>query len=213
MLSPQDGFEVTYGTQVNFLAEVEDLQGDMPNASMEWYLNGDATGVNGPSYTAYLLPVGTNEIRLRATNVNGQTTERSVTVIVNDDVGYPGPMLAVGPDQLHWQLPEGATDPQQATLDISNIGTGGLSWTASEDVAWLSLNALEGDTPGALVVTVDPTQLSAGAPVNALLTISGTNGQTLQLPVSALVGVSPVWAAEAAPPAGIEGIFLPIITR
>ncbi len=213
MLSPQNGLEVTYGTQVNFLAEVDDLQGDMPDASMEWYLNDEATGVNGPSYTAYLLPVGNNEIRLRATNVNGQTTERSVTVIVNDDVGYPGPMLAVGPDQLHWQLPEGATDPQQATLDISNIGTGSLTWTASEDVAWLSLDALEGDTPGTLAVTVDPTQLSSGAPVNTLLTISGNNGQTLQLPVSALVGVSPVWAAEAAPPAEVDEIFLPIITR
>ena len=46
------------------------------------------------------LSVDANEITLRTTNVNGQLTEHSVTVVVNDDVGYPGPMLAVDPDQL-----------------------------------------------------------------------------------------------------------------
>lgn len=213
ILSPQDGLEVTYGTQVNFLAEVEDLQGHVPDASVAWYLNGEATGVNGPSYTAYLLPVGTNEISVRATNVNGQTTERGVTVIVNDDVGYPGATLAVGPDQLHWQLAEGTTDQQQATLDISNIGTGSLSWTASEEVDWLSLDLSEGDTPGTLTVTVDPTQVISGTPQSTVVTISGNNGQTLQLPVSILVGVSPVWAAEAAPPVEMRETFLPVVLQ
>ena len=215
MLSPQDGLEVTYGTQVNFFAEVEDLQGHIDDANMAWLLNGTPTGVNGPAYTAYLLPVGTNEISLRATNANGQTTERSVTVIVNDDVAYPGATLAVGPDQLHWQVAEGTTDAQQATLDISNIGTGSLTWAASEDVAWLSLGAAEGDTPNTLTVIADPTQVTAGTPVNTVITISGNNGQTLELPVSMLVGVTPVWAAEEAPPKPEpkNELFLPVIRR
>ncbi|MEZ4558686.1 MAG: hypothetical protein R2854_20025 [Caldilineaceae bacterium] len=166
ILTPQDGVEVRYGTQVNLLAEVEDLQGDVPDGSMTWFVNGASTGINGPSYTAYLLPVGTNEVSLRATNVNGQTTTRGVTVIVNDEVGYPGPLLAVGPDQLHWQLPAGATATEQATLDISNIGTGNLTWTAAEDADWLSLDATAGTTPGALTVTVDPAQAPADTPLN-----------------------------------------------
>lgn len=213
ILSPQDEFAVTYGTQVNFLAEVEDLQGHVPDANMAWYVNGQATGVNGPAYTAYLLPVGANEISIRATNANGQTTERSVTVVVNDDVAYPGPLLAVGPDQLHWQLPAGTTGMQQATLDISNIGTGRLQWTASEDVPWLSLDMLEGNTPATLAVSLDPTQVVSGTVQSTVLTISGDNGQTLQLPVSVLVGVSPVWAPEVAPPAAMNERFLPFVTQ
>ena len=54
-----------------------------------------------------------NEVTVSATNVSGRTTACSVTVLVNDDVGYPGPTLAVGPDQLHWQLAAGVAGYQQ----------------------------------------------------------------------------------------------------
>ena len=110
-------------------------------------------------------------------------------------------------------MAEGTTNAQQATLDISNIGTGNLTWTASEDVAWLSLSAVEGDTPNTLTVTADPAQITPGTPVNTVLTISGNNGQTLELPVSLLVGIAPAWAAEEAPPEPKNELFLPVIQR
>ena len=198
-LVPQDGQEVTYGTQVNFSVEVEDLQGHVPDSSMEWIVNGKPAGVNSPDYTAYLLPVGSNAISLRATNINGQTTERGVTVIVNDDVGYPGPVLAVGPDQIAWQVPEGTTDTQQTELDISNVGAGNLTWTAGTEAPWLSLSAASGSTSAMLTLSADPTQVAAGTRVSTVIVINGNNGQSLELPVSLLVGVEPIWTVEPAP--------------
>lgn len=115
ILTPQDRLEVRYGTTINVEAEVEDLQGDIPESDMEWYVNGAATSVTGSSYTAYLLPVGSNQISLRATNSAGQSTEESMTIIVNDDLSYPGPMLAVGADQLGWQLAEGQKAARKAS--------------------------------------------------------------------------------------------------
>lgn len=210
ILTPQDGLEVTYGTQVSFVAEVEDLQGHIPDGNMQWYVNGNPTLVAGPAYTAYLLPVGENEISLQATNGAAQTTETSVTVIVNDDVAYPGPTLAVGPDQLGWQVDEGTTTPQQRTLTISNIGTGELAWTASEEVNWLSLSTSSGDAPGTLTVTADPTKVAPGVPADTVITISGDNGQSVEIPVSLLVGVTPVWGPN---PDFLYGVFLPVSLR
>jgi len=212
-LTPQDGLEVPYGTQVNLLVEVEDLQGHLPDAGMEWLINGMPTGVTGPDYTAYLLPIGSNEITLRATNINGQATEQSVTVIVNDDVSYPGPKLAVGPDQVNWQVPEDTTDAQQATLEFSNIGTGDLEWTAGSEAPWLNLGAAGGSTPAMLTLSADPTQVAPGTRVSTVIVVSGNNGQSLELPVSLLVGIEPIWDAEDAPTTESNELFLPIITR
>jgi hypothetical protein len=211
ILTPQDGLGVVYGTAVNFTAEVEDLQGHVPDGNMQWYVNGTATGIFGPEYTAYLLPVGRNRVSLRATSSSGQVTEEGVTVIVHDNLEYPGPALSVGPDQISWQVAEGTAAPQQATLTISNIGTGELNWTAGESASWLTLSPVAGGTPGIFVLVADPTAVTPGVPVGTVVTISGDNGQTVQLPVSLLVGQSPAWF----PPAGnvIYDLFLPVGLR
>ncbi len=205
ILTPQDGLEVTYGTAVNFIAEVEDLQGHIPDNQMGWYVNGNYTGVTGPHYTAYLLPVGVNEIELFAYNSAVQISSASVTVIVNDDLDYPGPLLGVGPDQVGWQVAAGTTTPQQTTLSISNIGTGSLNWTASENATWLTISADNGSTPATLTLTADPTAVPGGVPMETVLTISGDNGQTVQLPVGLTVGANPGWVGYS--------IFLPVIVR
>ena len=209
ILTPQDGWEVLYGTAVNFEGEVLDVQGHVPDANIHWLVNGVDTGITGPYYTAYLLPVGDNEISLQATNTVGLMSEKTVTVIVNDDVAYPGPLLAVGPDQVSWQVVTGTTELQQATLDISNIGTGSLSWTASEDAAWLSLDSSSGSTPDTLTLVADPTQVPVGTPVDTVITIEGDNGQTLQLPVSLLIGITPPWGEPDSDSMNI--IYLPIL--
>jgi hypothetical protein len=211
ILTPQDGLEVTYGTQVNFIAEVEDLEGHVPDDQIFWYVNGAYTGLTGPNYTAYLLPVGVNEIEVWAFVSLFEFTVARVTVIVNDDLDYPGPLLGVGPDQISWQVAAGTTALQQSTLTISNIGGGSLNWTADEDASWLTLDANSGGTPGTLTLTADPTQVPEGVPMNATLTISGDNGQTVQLPVSLLVGITPVWGPN--PDAYDFGIYLPVIVR
>lgn len=209
-LTPQDGLEVRYGTAVNFIAEVEDPQVHIPDAQIGWYVNNIYTGITGPNYTAYLLPVGVNEIEVLAYNGLGQLTLKGINVIVNDDLDYPGPILGVGPDQVSWQVAAGTTTLQQRTLTISNIGTGSLTWTASEDANWLTLNVDNGSTPGTLTLTADPTLVPEGVPMAATLTISGSNGQSVELPVTLLVGVNPIWGPN---PDALYSVYLPVIVR
>lgn len=204
ILTPRDGLEVTYGTAVNFIAEVEDLQWDVPNGDITWLLNGASTGISGPNYTAYLLPVGTSEVSVAATNLVRQTTVRSVTVVVNDNLGYPGPTLAIGPDQVGWQVETDEMIPQQRTLTITNVGTGSLNWTATEEVEWLNLSAVRGSTPSIITLTVYPALIPKNVPTSTFVTIDGDNGQTYQLPISLVAGSS--WFHSFA-------VYLPLVTQ
>lgn len=198
---PQEGLEVRYGTQVNFGIEVENLQGYVPENNISWRLNGlPVVGASGSFLTMELLPVGTNTITARVVNAQGQVTLKNITVIVNDDVDYPGATLAVGPTQLGWHVGTRTTAIQQATLAVSNVGTGSLQWSATESAPWLSLSSSSGTNNGTIIVSADPALVTAGTPATTVITLSGNNGQTLEIPVSLMVGVSPVWFPPEPPP-------------
>jgi hypothetical protein len=64
-----------------------------------------------------------------------------------------------------------------------------------------------------LTVSADPTQVPDGTRASTVIEISGDNGQSLALPVSLLVGVEPIWAAEAEPADPTSEIFLPVVNR
>ncbi len=227
-LHPQNGIEVRYGTQVNFGVQVDDLQGYVPDPNITWRVNGNTViGATGPYFTAELLPVGSNTITARVTNSVGLVSLHHITVMVNDDVGYPAATLAIGPDQLGWHVGAGTTAVQQTTLSISNIGTGTVTWTASENVPWLTLSSTSGSNYGTITVTGDPTQVTAGAVANTVITVRGNNGQTIEIPVSLLVGVSGVWfppqapapptptptSTPTVPPPSGTALYLPLIQR
>lgn len=209
ILTPEDGFEVTYGTAVNVIAEVDDLQEHIPDGNVVWSLNGAPTGDTGPAATFNLLPVGENTLTVEASNSQGLTGQASVTVIVNDELAYPGPLLSVGPDQVSWQVAPDVSAGQQMTITIGNAGAGELTWTASSNAPWLSLSDESGSAPGALTLTADPTAVLPGVPAETTLIISRDNGQTAQIPVSLLVGASPIWTN----PDGPTALYLPLTVR
>lgn len=225
-LYPQNGVEVRYGTHVNFSVQVDDLQGYVPDANLTWRINGVVvSGATGPYFTAELLPVGTNTITARVVNSVGVVTSQTITVIVNDEVDYPTATLAVGPDQVGWHLGAGSTTAPPKSVTISNSGSGTVTWTASETVPWLTLSNTSGSNSGTITVTADPTQVTAGEVAETFITITGNNGQTVEIPVSLLVGVSGVWfppqppttptptATATVPPSTDTLLYLPLIRR
>ena len=74
----------------------------------------------------------------------------------------PPPALAVAPDSLAFSGTAGSTNPAAKTLSVSNSGSGSLSFTASDDVSWVSVTPASGSAPRDLSVAVNTTGLAAG---------------------------------------------------
>jgi hypothetical protein len=207
-LNPQDGLEVRWQTLINFSVDVIDVQGSVAPENVRYYINGVPHTEPGYLFSTDALPVGTHTIEVRATNSAGITGSASITVIVNDEVGYPDANFAVGPDLVGWHVAEGSTAPLTATLNIVNTGTGDLTWTATEDSEWLSLNISDGGTPLTISLTADPTQVSSNTTAETVVTFTASNGQTIEVPVSLTVGLSPEWF----PPVEWQ-LHLPLVGR
>lgn len=207
-LTPQDGLEVRWQTLINFSVEVLDLQGGIDPANVRYYIDGIPHSETGYLFSSDSLPVGTHTIEVRATNSVGLTGSAAITVIVNDDVGYPEARLVAGPDLVGWHVAAEATAPLTATVTLVNIGTGDLTWSASENADWLTLSAGSGGTPDSLLLTADPTAIRANSSADTMVTITASNGQTIEIPVTITVGLSPEWF----PPVNWQ-LHLPLIRR
>ncbi len=207
-LNPQDGLEVRWQTLINFGVDVLDLQGNVPPENVRYYIDGVPHTEPGYLFSTDSLPVGTHTIEVRATNSAGLTGSAAITVIVNDDVGYPDASLVAGPDLVGWHVTADQTAPVTATLTLVNIGTGDLTWSATESAPWLTLSASAGNTPDTLILMADPTQVDSNTSVDTIVTLTAGNGHTIEIPVTLTVGLSPEWF----PPVNWE-VNLPLMQR
>jgi hypothetical protein len=189
----ESGLRVHYGDAVNLSGMAEDYQNDnITDGNLVW--SNDA-GVMGVSNTLSIskLPIGTNAITLTATNSQGLSATASITVVVQDSLDLLGPTLSASPQQFAFAFPRNPTTTQTATLNISNMGDGALTWTASENAPWLTLGAIGGSAPASLALTINPAGVPNGASLNAVLTLQSSNSpvtQTLEIPVLVSVAVT-----------------------
>ncbi|MFL5806963.1 MAG: BACON domain-containing protein [Roseiflexaceae bacterium] len=198
ILSPDSGTRIHYGQLVNFSGTADDPQGE--DVSLTWRNQKGVLG-SGSLLSVDNLPVGTNTITLTAVNHAGLLASSTITIVVDDDMNPLGPTLSVGPGMLNWQVAAGTTQQQQATLNISNVGSGVLTWVASSDAPWLTLSATSGSTPAALTLSANPSGVSPGTTATARVTLAGKVAgqvvQTIKIPVSLSVG--DVWHTDPTP--------------
>ncbi len=95
----------------------------------------------------------------------------------------PGPVLGLSPASLSFAVEEGILpDPQ--TLTVTNQGGGTLNWTASVDVAWLTLGASAGSLDlgqsQAVAVLADPQELPFGEHVATISVVAEDAGNSPQ---------------------------------
>ena len=216
ILSPGDNTHVHYGQLVNFSGFASDAQdGIVPETGLAWKdAQGNLLG-SGALLSLNNLPVGANVITFEATNSSGLSASASVTVIVDDDLSLPGPTLTAGPAQVGWDVPAGSTQAQTAQVSIGNAGSGDLSWTASVDAPWLSLDVISGTvtaagSPSMLTLTADPSGLAPDSTFTAHLTITGPAGaggqpQIITIPVTLSTG--DVYFVAPLP----RRLFLPVV--
>lgn len=118
-------------------------------------------------------------------------------IAVEQDSGSTGALM-VSPDSDY--TPVGTTggpfSPSSKTYILQNVGTGGINWTVSKTVDWLTLSASEGRLEGGTSTTVILSlndiadTLSVGTYTDTVLFINDTNGngtttRTVALQISA----------------------------
>ena len=214
ILLPSDGTQIHYGQLLNFVGQALDYQdGSISGVNLVWSTQDGQLGT-GALLSIDDLPVGTNEITLEATNSQGLSASAQVTVVVDDDLDWPGPTLDVGPSQVSWHVFSGTTALQTAQVRVSNAGGGSLDWFASEEAPWLSVDVMSGTAPFSLTLTVDPSGMHEGMVLSATLVITAPSSgrlpiQTISIPIGLYMG--DVYRANPFIPS--HWIYLPLVLK
>jgi Concanavalin A-like lectin/glucanases superfamily/Viral BACON domain len=137
------------------------------------------------------LTAGTHTatVRVESPGVDGSPRLIPVTLTL---APAPPPILSVTPANLSFAATVGGSSPPAQTLSIANTGSGTLSFTASDNAAWLSVTPASGSAPSNLSVSANTTGLAVGTYTGAVtVTASGATGSPATIPVTLVVGEVP----------------------
>ncbi len=74
----------------------------------------------------------------------------------------PQSSLTVTPTSLQFTYTTGASAPGSQSIQITNSGSGTLSWSATASATWISVSSTSGTAPSTLSVSISTAGLSAG---------------------------------------------------
>jgi Concanavalin A-like lectin/glucanases superfamily/Viral BACON domain len=160
-----------------------------------WLAVSPAGGTNNgtitvtPNITGLTAGTYNTDVTVSAAGAGGSPKTIPVTFTVNPPAP---PSLSVTPTSLSFSATQGGSSPAGKSLTIANTGGGSMSWTASDDAAWLSVSPASGTNNGTVTVTADVTGLAAGT-YNANVTIDGgaITGSPQTIPVTLTVAPPP----------------------
>ena len=116
----------------------------------------------------------------------------------------------MGPANLAFAGTVGAANPAAKAFTITKAGSGAITWTASDNAAWLTLSPSTGTGTASATASVNLTGLAAGT-YNATINVAstGTSSQPQTIPVSLTVttgtagnttgSATMTWAANTEP--------------
>jgi len=84
-----------------------------------------------------------------------------------------GKILVVSQDNMNFSGQQGGSNPEAQAINISNGGSGTMSWTASDDQTWLSISPDNGTAPSNPSVSIDISKASLGTN-EGTITITGS---------------------------------------
>ena len=109
------------------------------------------------------------------------------------------PAIGVSPTSLSFTATQSGANPVAQTLSISNTGAGILSWTASDNAAWLRRSLTSGTGNGTVTLSVTTGTLTAGT-YSAMVTMNATGASSVSVPVTFTVTTVPVPPPVTPPP-------------
>jgi hypothetical protein len=158
-----------------------------------WLTLSPVSGTNSGIVTASVnltgLAAGTYNatVTVTASGVSAKTLPVTLTMTTTTT----GATIGFNPTSLTFTGTVGGTNPAAKPINISNTGGGTLSWTASDNAAWLTLSPVSGTNSGTVTANVNLTGLATGTH-NAIITItaSGSTNSPRQIPVSLTLSVT-----------------------
>jgi hypothetical protein len=168
------------------------------------------------------LPAGVSgnfTVTVRATNIaddgvpgNADATDQDFALVLYNattDVSNT-PSIGVNPTSLSFTATAGGGNPGSQAFSITNVGTGTLFWTASDDATWITVNPASGIAPSITTASVDITGLAAGT-YNGTITISaaGADNSPVLVPVTLTINPQTGGGGELVINGGFEGTAAP----
>jgi len=136
-------------------------------------------------------------------SLTGFSTIKVVAISGADSIGIMAEAatatIAVDQASLAFAYTLGGAAPAAQSIQITNSGTGTLSFAAKASDAWLSVSSASGTAPATLSVSVSPSGLSAGTYTSSV-EISSTSASNSPLSVTVTLTVTAASASVAVSP-------------
>lgn len=100
------------------------------------------------------------------------------------------PAIGTSPTSLSFTATQGGANPATQTLNISNTGSGTLTWTATDNAPWMTLSRTSGTNNGVVIVSVITGVTGPGAHTG-MITLSATGASSVSVPVTFTVTTAP----------------------
>ena len=158
--------------------------------SASWLSVGSASGTAPSTLSVLVSPTNlaagtyTGSVQISAAGASNSPVSVAVTLTVTAGAG----VLSVSPQALTFNYSVGGSAPTAQALSITNTGGGSPSWTASATASWAELSSNAGTAPATLSISVNPTAMTAGSYVAAvLIRQTGINGAVVSVPVTLII--------------------------
>ncbi len=133
----------------------------------------------------------------------GGATNTPQTVAVTFSVtSAPTPTIGLSPTALSFSAIQGGSNPANQTLAVSNSGSGTLSWSVSDNAAWLTVGPTSGSGNGSITAGVNISGLAAGThTATVTVTASGATNTPQTVPVTLTLSAAPTPTISLSPSA------------
>lgn len=145
------------------------------------------SGLSGGSYTTSVV--------IAMEGFKGRISRTTIPVSLTIGGSSPTPSISLSPSALSFSAVAGGTTPTAQLINLTNPSGGTLSWTTSENAAWLTLSTGSGTTTtetDSISATVNTAGLAAGTYTAAVtISASGAANTPQAIPVSLTLSPAP----------------------
>lgn len=129
------------------------------------------------------LSVGTISTPITIAASGATNTPQTVTVSLTITAAAVPPAIGVTPGSLTFTAQQGGGNPTPQSLAVRNTGGGTLTWTVSNNAAWLSHSPTSGTGTGVLTISPITGSLAAGTYTGAV-TLHATGAAAVTVPIT-----------------------------
>ncbi|HET8756444.1 MAG TPA: LamG-like jellyroll fold domain-containing protein [Solirubrobacteraceae bacterium] len=125
---------------------------------------GSGTGAGAVTVSAAVegLAAGSHQATITIAADGATGSPRTIPVTLTVDPPPEPPQLAVAPTTLSFTATEGAATVETKAFNVTNAGDGTLDFSASADVAWLTVTPAAGSAPRTVSITPSTAGLAPG---------------------------------------------------